>query len=161
MTHAERSGGTGSTRFAVGSGYAALQEPIRECEVCEGSKPTESLPTATCASVCRRQCGPGSATTFEYRFTPLFVRLQWSMKEASTIIARILGSSAQKSRPQGRGLLVRVDVVLHPSVGNQPDRRNQDVRRDAKPHPEQRADYAEQVNQRADPALEVAAERLP
>jgi NADH dehydrogenase FAD-containing subunit len=33
ITHAKRLGGTGSTRFAVGSGYAALQEPIRECEV--------------------------------------------------------------------------------------------------------------------------------
>src|SRR4029453_1834232 len=83
------------------------------------------------------------------------------MKEASAIIARILGSSAQKSRPQGRGLLVRADVVLHPSVGNQPDRRDQDVRRDADPYPQQRADYAEEVNQRADPALEVAAARLP
>jgi hypothetical protein len=35
--NAKRSVRTGSTTFAVGSGYAALQEPIRiasQCEVC-------------------------------------------------------------------------------------------------------------------------------
>jgi hypothetical protein len=66
-----------------------------------------------------------------------------------------------ESRPQGGRLLVRVDVVLHPSVGNQPDRCDQDVRRDSDPYPQQGADYAGQVNQRADLALEVATKRLP
>jgi hypothetical protein len=41
-----------------------------------GTTQPRCSPTSTCASVCLRQCGPGSATTFECRFTPLFVRLE-------------------------------------------------------------------------------------
>src|SRR6187401_2499284 len=83
---------------------------------------------------------------------------------AATSPARPFSSTAAGQKQDlnhGRVLPVRVDIVLHPSVGDQPDHRDQDVGRDTEPHPQQGADYAEQVNQRADPALEVASERLP
>jgi hypothetical protein len=34
------------------------------------SKPTESTPTATCAAICRRQCGPDQGNDTWVRFTP-------------------------------------------------------------------------------------------
>ena len=56
------------------------------------------------------------------------------------------GGWSEAGSNHGRVLPVRVDIVLHPSVGDQPDHRDQDVRRDTEPHPQQGADYAEQVS---------------